>query len=536
MASVAAAGGGGGMAAKQKTNDEKGDGVRSTNILAARAVADTLRTSLGPKGMDKMIQDGKGEVIISNDGATILAQMKLLHPTAKMMAELSKAQDVEAGDGTTSVVVIAGALLGAAEKLLTKGIHPQSITEAFLLAAEKADEILTGMAMPVELTNRDQLLQSASTSLNSKVVSQNSDMLSPIAVDAVLKVIDPATATNVDLNNIRLVKKLGGTADDTELVEGLVLTQRVAKAAGGPRRMENAKIGLIQFCLSAPKTDMENNIQVRDYAQMDRLLREERTMLAKMVKQIAKTGCNVLLVQKSILRDATTDLSLDFCAKAKILVVRDIERDDIEFISKTLGVEPVASLDSFTAEKLAPAGLVFEESCGENGSIIRFTGLQASAGGCVSVLVRASNLLLLDETERSIHDALCVVRSLVKKKALIPGGAAPEMEVSQKLAEWSRSVGGINAVCIEQYAMALELIPYTLAENAGMQPVEIVTQLRAAHTKGDKYAGINVKKGSITNMLEEKVVQPLLVSTSSMKMATETVRMILKIDDIVITR
>mmetsp|Transcript_90114 Transcript_90114/g.226823 ORF Transcript_90114/g.226823 Transcript_90114/m.226823 type:complete len:531 (+) Transcript_90114:73-1665(+) len=523
---------------KQKANDEKGADVRATNILAARAVADTVRTSLGPKGMDKMIQDPKGEVIISNDGATILQQMKLSHPTAKMMAELSKAQDVEAGDGTTSVVVIAGALLGAAERLLSKGIHPQTITEAFLMAAEKADEVLQEMSVPVDLSNRDQLLQSATTSLNSKVVSQNSDLLAPIAVDAVLKVIDPATATNVDLSDIRLVKKIGGTADDTELVEGLVLTQKISKVAGGPRRVENAKVGLIQFCLSAPKTDMESNIQVRDYSQMDRLLREERTIIAKMVKQIAKTGCNVLLVQKSILRDATTDLSLDFCAKAKILVVRDVERDDIEFISRILGVEPVASIDHFTADKLANAGLVCEEAVGSEGSIVRFTGLSSgpSQGGCVSVLVRASNQLLLDETERSIHDALCVVRSLVKRKALIPGGAAPEMEVSQKLATWARTIGGIPAVCIEQYAQALELVPYTLAENAGLQPVEIVTKLRAAHAQGDKFAGINVKKGCITNIYEEKVVQPLLVSSSSMKMATETVRMILKIDDIVISR
>ncbi|CAE7941353.1 cct4 [Symbiodinium sp. KB8] len=256
---------------------------------------------------------------------------------------------------------------------------------------------------------------------------------------------------------------------------------------------------------------------------------------AKMVKQVAKTGCNVLLVQKSILRDAVTDLSLDFCAKAKIMVVKDIERDDIEFISKILGVEAAATLDTFTPDKLAKASLVHEESLGtELGSIVRFTGLQTSKGGCVSVLVRASNQMLLDETERSIHDALCVVRSLVKKKALIAGGAAPEMEVAQKLEAWARTVGGITQVCIEHYAEALELVPYTLAENAGMQPVEIVTQLRAAHANGEKFAGINVKKSCISNMFKENVVQPLLVSTSAMNMATETVRMILKIDDIVI--
>jgi len=520
-----------------KLADEKGKDVRTSNILAARAVADTVRTSLGPKGMDKMIQDPKGEVVISNDGATILEKMKLAHPTAKMMVELSKAQDVEAGDGTTSVVVIAGALLQAAEKLLTKGIHPQTITEAFLQAAEKAEEILDDVAVPVDLGNRDQLIQAASTSLNSKVVSQQSDFLAPLAVDSVLKVIDPKTATNVNLEDIRLVKKLGASVDETEMVDGLVLTQKIARAAGGPTRIKDAKIGLIQFCLSAPKTDMESNIQVRDYTQMDRLLREERAILAKMVKQIAKTGCNVLLVQKSILRDATTDLSLDFCAKAKILVVRDIERTDIEFVSKIIGVDPCATIESFTAEKLGKAGEVWEENLGSDlGSIVRMTGLSGSYGGCVSVLVRGSNQLLLDETERSIHDALCVVRSLVKKKALIPGGGAPEMEVAQKLSQWARKLGGINAVCIEHYAEALELVPYTLAENSGMPPVEIVTKLRAAHVNGEKFAGINVKKGCITNMHDEKVVQPLLVSTSSLKMATETVRMILKIDDVVMTR
>lgn len=525
-----------GMKGGQKVGDEKGQDVRRTNILAARAVADTIRTSLGPRGMDKMIQDAKGEVVITNDGATILQQMNLAHPCAKMMVEVSKSQDIEAGDGTTSVVVIAGALLQAAEALLNKGIHPQVITEAFLMAVEKAEQVLTEMSVPLDLTDRDALIRGASTSLNSKVVAQSAEMLAPIAVDSVLRVIDPATATNVDLNDIRLSKKLGGTIDDTELVEGLVLTQKAARAAGGPTRVTDAKIGLIQFCLSAPKTDMESNIQVRDYTQMDRLLREERAILAKMVKQIKATGCNVLLIQKSILRDATTDLSLDFCAKAKILVVRDIERDEIDFISRMLHVEPVASLDQFSADKLGKASLVVEELLGEGlGSIIKVTGVE-SQGNCISVLVRGSNALLLDETERSLHDALCVVRSLVKKKALIPGGAAPEMEVSQKLATWSRTVGGIEAICIEHYALALEIVPYTLAENAGMRPVEIVTALRAAHAKGEATAGINVKKGRITDILEENVVQPLLVSTSCLKMATETVRMILKIDDIVMSR
>jgi len=520
----------------QKVGDEKGRDVRSSNILAARAVSDTVRTSLGPRGMDKMIQDSRGEVVITNDGATILQQMKLTHPTAKMMVELSKAQDVEAGDGTTSVVVIAGALLQAAEKLLNKGIHPQTITEAFLQAADRSEEILAEASQPVDLGDYEQLLRSAKTSLCSKVVGQSSDLLAPIAVDAVLKVIDPKTADNCDLTDIRISKKLGGTVDDTHLVPGLVLTQHCARAANGQTRVANAKVGLIQFCLSAPKTDMESNIQVKDYTAMDRLLREERAILAKMVKQIKATGCNVLLIQKSILRDAVTDLSLDFCAKAKILVVKDIERDDIEFISKIIGCEPVASLDAFTPDKLGEAGLVAEESFGEGlGTVIKFTELKTESK-CVSVLVRGSNQLILEETERCIHDALCVIRSLVKKKAMIPGGGAPEMELVIKLTQWARTVGGINAICIEHFAEALEIIPYTLSENAGMNAVDVVTKLRAAHAGGDKHAGINVRKGCISNILEEHVIQPLLVSTSCIKMATETVRMILKIDDIVMTK
>lgn len=517
------------------TKSEKERDIRSSNIVAAKAVADTVRTSLGPKGMDKMIQDGKGEVLITNDGATILRKMKVQHPAAKMLVDLSKSQDIEAGDGTTSVVVIAGGLLGAAEQLLSKGIHAQMVTESFLKAAAKAEEILEGMSTKLDLGDRDAMIQSASTSLNSKVVSQYSELLAPMAVDAVMKVAE-ADKNTVDLNDVRVVTKLGGTVDDSELVEGLVLPQRVARRAGGISRVQNAKVGLIQFCLSPPKTDMENNIVVKDYAQMDRILREERLHIAKMVKAVAATGCNVLLVQKSILRDAVTDLSLDFCAKAKILVVRDIERDDIEYISRMIGCEPAATLESFTADKLGTCSTVFEQSFGEGlGSVVRFTGLSTKAK-CVSVLLRASNQLMLDETDRSLHDALCVVRSLVKKRALIAGGGAPEMELSHKLMQWARTLEGVEAHCIIGFAEALEVIPYTLAENAGLAPIPMVTALRACHAAGDHNAGINVRKGQITNILDENVVQPLLVSQSIIKMATETVRMILKIDDLVMTR
>jgi T-complex protein 1 subunit delta len=283
--------------------------------------------------MDKMIQTGKGETIITNDGNTMLKHMSVLHPAAKMLVDLANAQDIEAGDGTTSVVVIAGSLLGAADKLLDKGVHPTLISEAFQRAAAFAVQILHDMSQPISLSDRPALLKAASTSLSSKIVSQE-PKLAPMAVDSVLKVIDPKTAENVDLNNIRILKKIGGSLDESEMVDGLVLSQQVIKSGGGPTRIEKARIGLIQFQLSPPKPDMENQIVVNDYRQMDKILKEERTYLLNMVKKIKKAKCNVLLIQKSILRDAVNDLSLNFLQKLGILAIKDIERDEVEFICK----------------------------------------------------------------------------------------------------------------------------------------------------------------------------------------------------------
>ncbi|KAJ1658418.1 T-complex protein 1 subunit delta [Dispira simplex] len=513
---------------------EKPTEVRSSNIIAAKAVSDAIRTSLGPKGMDKMILTGTGEVLISNDGATILKQMAVMHPAAKMLVDLSAAQDVEAGDGTTSVVVLAGSLLTAAQGLLSKGIHPTTIAEAFQRASVKATDILADMSVPLDLSDREQMLKSASTSLNSKIVSQYSGLLAPLAVDAIMAVIQPETANNVDLKDIRVIKKTGGTIDDTQLVRGLVLTQGVIKSAGGPNRMEKAKIGLIQFQLSPPKPDMDNQIVVNDYRQMDRILKEERQYLLNLCKKIKKSGCNVLLIQKSILRDAVNDLSLHFLSKLKILVIKDIERDEIEFICKTTGCKPIADVDGFTEDKLGHADLV--EEVDSNGSrYVEITGIK-QGGRTVSILCRGANGLILEEAERSLHDALCVLRCLVKKKAVVAGGGAPEIEISQKLMQYAKTLKGMEAYCFEAYAEALEVIPTTLAENAGLNPVSIVTELRNRHAQGERSAGINVRKGIISDILEENVIQPLLVSTSAIELATETVKMILKIDDIVQSR
>ena len=527
------------------------------------------------------------------------------HPTDErlrvQLVNLAQAQDVEAGDGTTTVVVLCGALLAASQRLLSMGIHATTISDAFQRACDRALEVIESMAAPVNLMDRAALIKAATTALSSKVVSQYASLLAPIAVDAVLRVAPPAAlataadttaqtaiagadsraASGVDLSNVRIIKKLGGTLEDTQLLPGLALTQRPVQTAGGPTRMTHARVALIQFCLSAPKTDIDNTVVVQDYASIDRVLREERQYTMQMCKRIKATGCNVLLVQKSILRDATNDLSLHFLAKMKIMVIRDVERDEVAFICKTLGCVPIAGLDTFTADKMAKVEVVEEVPLGggDDKVVVFHSGFgapvrtdsgdvaasatggdggpesgattpaatagaatpslpnQAARGDTVTVLVRGSNALVLDEAERSLHDALCVARSLVRKRSIVPGGGAVEIEVSVRLGEYAASLPGTAAYCVRAYAEALETVPYTLAENAGLGPIQIVTELRRRHAQGERNTGISAKRSSaVADMLAEHVLQPTLVSTSAFSLATEAARMILKIDDIVMTR
>ena len=515
--------------------------IRQTNIIAAKSVADAVRTSLGPRGMDKMIISANNETIITNDGATIIQQMKLQHPCAIMMAELAKSQDIEAGDGTTTVTVLAGGMLNAANRLLNIGINPSVVARVFHNASAKAMEILKESSIPIDLSNRESLLKAANTSLNSKVVNQASEKIfSPIAVDAVMKVIDINNATNVDLRNIRVSKMIGGTIDDTELVDGLVFLKKASHVSGGPTSIKNAKIAVCQFCISPPKTNMEGNVVITDYAQMDKVLKEERQYTLNMCRTIQKSGCNVLLVQKSILRDGISDLALHFLAKLKIMVIKDIERNDVEFICKTIEAVPITTIESFTADKLGKADCVEEVTTENDEKIVKVTGVHGKSP-CVSILVRGANRLVLDEAERSLHDALCVVRSLVKCKYLCPGGGAMEMELNCRLKEWAETLKGEEGMCVKEYADSFEIIPYTLAENAGLNPMELVTELKLQHLQGKKNMGISMRKGthcqgSIDDMNALNVVNPLLVFLSAVKLATDTVTIILKIDNIVVAR
>jgi len=539
----------------------KASDVRTSNIIAAKAIANAVRTSLGPRGMDKMIKSGSGEVLISNDGATILDQMQVFHPCAKMLVQLSKSQDIEAGDGTTSVVVIAGSLLDACSGLLDKGIHPTLISSCFRKAELKTVEILREIADPVARTDRDVLIQLATTSMASKVISANAPLLAPIAVDAVLKVAQDdvqtphssavaasrRATTMVDLRDVKVVKSMGGTIDDSELVNGLCFNKGCSHSANGPTRVENAKVGLVQFCISAPKTDLENSVVVSEYTGMDRLIKAERKYILGICKKIKKSGCNVLLIQKSILRDAYNALALHFLAKMKIMVITDVERTDVEFICRTLGCLPVAHIDSLTPDKLGSAGLVAEQNISGH-RVVKLTEVP-NPGQTVTILLRGSNDLVLEEADRSLHDALCVVRALVKEPFMVVGGGAPEIQISLRLARYAQSLGGMESYCFRAYAEALEVIPLTLAENAGLHPIQLTTQLKALHAtllkNGDTmsaaeklkilHTGIDIKHCTIGD-LSGNVLQPLLVNTSAIGLATECVCMILKIDDLVATR
>eukprot|EP00760_Papus_ankaliazontas_P032020 PhM_4_TR5580/c1_g1_i1/m.29649/K09496/CCT4; T-complex protein 1 subunit delta len=392
----------------KKGNDKQAD-VRMSNVTAAKALADCVRTSLGPRGMDKMIVEGNGEVVVSNDGATIMKKFDVTHPCAKMLVDLSKAQDVEAGDGTTSVVVLCGSLLRATEELLERGIHPTQISESFQSCVVEAEDIVTKMSIPVNINEKEPLVKAAITSLNSKVVSSNSALLAPMAVDAVRAVM--GDNGEVDLRNVRVSTALGGTVEDTELISnGMIFTQKASTSAGGPTKITNAKIALVQFQLSPPKTDMESTVTVSDYTQIDRAMKEERKYILDMCKKIKDSGCNVLLMQKSILRDAVTALSLDILAKMKIMVVKDIERNDIPFICKALGCLPIANIENLDTSKFGEAEVVMQEATME-GRIVRVKGVTTAKPEhrTSSVFIRGSNNLMVAEAERSFHDALCVV-------------------------------------------------------------------------------------------------------------------------------
>jgi len=510
---------------REGASRSRGKEAQHANIMAARIVAEAVKSSLGPKGMDKMLVDSFGDVTITSDGRTVLDEMDIQHPAAKMMVEVAKTQDDEVGDGTTTAVVIAGELLGKAEDLVEKNVHPTVIIDGYRKAADKALETLEKIAIPVEPTEKEFLEKVAMTSMASKLVAENKDYLAEVASSAVLHVAQKVEDQyKVDIDDIMVEKKPGESLTDTKLIEGIVVDKEVVHP-GMPKRVEKAKIALLDCALEIEKTEFDAKINIESPDQMEAFLKQEESMLKEMVEKIVANGASVVVCQKGI-----DDLVQHFLARKKILAVRRVKKSDMEKLSKATGGKIVTNLEGITEADLGYAELVEERKIGDD----KMTFIE----GCknprsVAILIRGGTERIVDEAERSLHDALCVARDVVEEPKILAGGGAPEMEVARVLKEYAGTLPGREQLAVQQFAEALEAVPTTLAENAGLDPIDVISELRARHEKGEVWAGIEVHEGKVKDMREVNVFEPLAVKKQIIKSATEAASMILKIDDII---
>jgi archaeal chaperonin len=513
---------------KEGTKREKGRGALANNIQAAKAIADAVRSTLGPRGLDKMLVDSMGDVVVTNDGVTILKEMDVEHPAAKMMVEVAKTQDQEAGDGTTTAVVLAGELLKRAEGLIEQNIHPTIISQGYRLASSKALELLQAVSQPVSISDHDTLARIAVTAMASKSVSFNRDLLGEIAVKAVTAVAEKkGEAYNVDLDNVQLIKKQGGSMADTQLIEGVIVDKEKVHS-GMPARVESPKIALLDAALEIKKTEIDAKIEINDPSQLNAFLQEEENMLRKMVDQVKKSGANVVLCQKGI-----DDLAQHFLAKEGIYAVRRVKKSDMEKLAKATGANIVSKVSELTPEDVGHAGLVEERKIGED-ALTFVTG--AKKARAVSILIRGGTEHVIDEIERSLDDALNVVAVAVEDGRYVIGGGATAEELAMHLRDEAAKVGGREQIAFESFADALETIPRTLAENAGMDPIDILIELRKAHKSGQKRAGVNVAAGKVGDMGELHVIEPIRVGRQAIESATDAAVMILRIDDVIASK
>ncbi|MFA4646299.1 thermosome subunit beta [Pyrococcus kukulkanii] len=502
-----------------------GRDAQRMNILAARIIAETVRTTLGPKGMDKMLVDSLGDIVITNDGATILDEMDIQHPAAKMMVEVAKTQDKEAGDGTTTAVVIAGELLRKAEELLDQNIHPSIIIKGYTLAAQKAQEILDSIAKEVKPDDEEILLKAAMTAITGKAAEEEREYLAKLAVEAVKLVAEEKEGKfKVDIDNIKLEKKEGGSVRDTRLIRGVVIDKEVVHP-GMPKRVENAKIALINDALEVKETETDAEIRITSPEQLQAFLEQEEKMLKEMVDKIKEVGANVVFVQKGI-----DDLAQHYLAKYGILAVRRVKKSDMEKLAKATGAKIVTNIRDLTPEDLGEAELVEERKvAGEN--MIFVEGCKNPKA--VTILIRGGTEHVVDEVERALEDAVKVVKDILEDGKIIAGGGAAEIELSIKLDEYAKEVGGKEQLAIEAFAEALKVIPRTLAENAGLDPIETLVKVIAAHKEKGPTIGIDVYEGEPADMMERGVIEPVRVKKQAIKSASEAAIMILRIDDVI---
>jgi archaeal chaperonin len=510
---------------KEGSKESKGKEAQRNNFTAAKLIAEIVKTSLGPRGMDKMLVDSLGDVTITNDGATILKEIDVQHPAAKMMVEVAKSVDNEVGDGTTSSVVFAGALLERAEELVNKDVHPTVIVDGYNAAAEQALKLLEKIAVKVDVADKDILLKITRTTMDSKLVSDDSPVLAQVVVEATKQVAEKIDAGyKVDLDDIKVEKKAGGSMRDTKLIKGIVLDKEVVHA-GMPKKIENAKIALINSALEIEKTEMSAEIRISDPQQMQMFLEEENRMLKSMVDKIKSSGANVVLCQKGI-----DDIAQHYLAKANILTVRRVKESDMTKMSRATGARVVNNLDDLTAKDLGSANLV-EERKVETDKWVFVEGCKNPKS--VSILIRGGSQRVVDEADRSMHDALMVMKDVLEYPAIVAGGGAPEAYIANELRQWASSQEGRAQLAVQKFADALDAIPLNLAVNAGMDPIDTMTDLRASQSKGAKWTGVDCRNTKVTDMYKQNVLEPLVVKQQIIKSATEVVSMILRIDDVI---
>ena len=510
---------------REGTERSRGSEARNVNIMAAKAIYEVLKTSLGPKGMDKMLVDSFGDVTITNDGAAMLKEMDVQHPAAKMMVEVAKTQDDEVGDGTTSVVILTGELLVKAEELMDKKIHPTVIIDGYRDAKDQVLKYLEDIAIKVSPKDKAILKKVAMTSMASKLVSGHSDYLSDLVVDAIILVAEEVDGKNeVDLDMVKIEKKPGGSMTDTKLIQGLVIDKEVVHA-DMPKVVKNAKIALLNAALEIEKTEFDLKIHIERPEEMQAYLDQEEQMMREMVDKVKKAGANVLLCQKGI-----DDMVQHFLAREGIMAARRLKKSDIEALAKATGGKVATNLDELSGGDLGYAGHVEERKIGDDKMIF--------VEGCknpkaVSMLIRGGSERIVDEAERSIHDALSVVRDVVKEPKIVAGGGAPEIEVARRLKKYSDSLTGRERLAVAAYAEAIQAIPTILADNAGMDPIDAISEMQSKHEKGELWVGMDSLNGKVADMEKINVYEPMQVKAQMIKSATEAATMILKIDDVI---
>jgi thermosome len=514
---------------KEGSQRSTGKDAQRNNILAAKVVAETVRTTLGPRGMDKMLVSGIGDVVITNDGATIMKELDIQHPAAKMLVEVAKTQDNEVGDGTTTAVVLTGELLEKAEKLLDKDIHPTVLVEGYKKASEKAMEILRGIAEKIDPNDSETLRKIAMTAMGTKGVTGSKDYLAKIAVDAALQVKETADGkTKVDIDLVKIVKKHGKSLEETELVKGIVIDKEIAHPQMA-KRTENAKIALLNAKLEIEKTEFDAKININSPDQMKLFLDEEERMLREMVDQVAGSGANFVFCEKSI-----DDIALHFLSKKGIAAVKNVSSGDMEKLAKATGGKIMASVKELSSSSLGEAKLIEESKIGDDKlTYIR----EAKNPKAVTIVLRGGTEHVVDEGERSLHDALCVVRDAIEDGQIVAGGGAPEAETAKQLREYAVKVGGREQLAIEAFADSIESVPLALAENAGLDPIDIMVELRAKHEDpNNKWYGVDVFSGKVKDTHQLNVLEPLRVKLQVVKSATEAASMILRIDDVIASK